>query len=89
MSAIERMLNRLEEKILVRSDEVTGKSWGILNRERAWAAVVPYPCCWRGFSETASIAEGKPERQNYSGCLILILCFGLGGSSLVAGDGVP
>lgn len=28
MSAIERMLNRLEEKILVRSAEVTGQSWG-------------------------------------------------------------
>lgn len=28
MSAIERMLNRLEEKILVHSAEVTGQSWG-------------------------------------------------------------
>lgn len=28
MSAIERVLNRLEEKILVRSAEVTGQSWG-------------------------------------------------------------
>lgn len=28
MSAIECMLNRLEEKILVRSDEVTRQSWG-------------------------------------------------------------
>lgn len=53
MSAIERMLNRLEEKILTRSDEVTGQE---SCRDGAWAVLVPSPGHWRCFSEAASIA---------------------------------
>lgn len=53
MSAIERMLNRLEEKILARSDEVTGQE---SCRDGAWAGLGPSPGPWRGFSGAASIA---------------------------------
>lgn len=53
MSAIERVLNRLEEKILARSDEVTGQE---SCRDGVWAVLGPSPGHWRGFSEAASMA---------------------------------
>lgn len=53
MSAIERVLNRLEEKILTRSDEVMGQE---SCRDGAWALLLPSPGHWRGSSEAASIA---------------------------------
>lgn len=61
MSAIERVLNRLEEKILVSSEEVTGQSQGTLQGESMGCAG-PFPSHWRGFSEAASIAGRKQSK---------------------------
>lgn len=53
MSAIERVLNRLEEKILTCSDKVTGQEFC---RDGLWGVLLSSPAHCRGSSEATSIA---------------------------------
>lgn len=63
MSAIERMLNRLEEKILVRSDEVTGQSRGTLSAGRERGPRWSLPLVIGGAALKQPALQGESRRD--------------------------